>query len=158
LTELEPGLNAIRYDFPTNTRLAPALTSSWPKTPKRCGPPSRHHRLGNFSGKLAKKTDLIELKDAGQRVVSEVPLLQRWALAWLRCEAADRASSWIDPYADGRRAESWAASDDAAQPWETVTYRGVASANKGYPKIGHNNIWNEFVMACSTRASFCSTT
>ena len=136
--------NGIHYDFPTNAQLASGayLVVARDAMAMRAAHPAISV-LGNFSGKLA-KTDLIELKDASQRVVSEVRYYSggRWPA---RAAGGGSSLELMDPYADGRRAESWAASDETARTsWETITYRGVASPNKGF-NIG-NNIWNEFVV------------
>ena len=137
--------NAVRYNFPTNAQLAPG---AYLVVAKNAAAMQAAHPgvtvLGNFSGSLRKSTDLIELKDASQRVVAEVRYYSsgRWPSL-----AAGGGSSLelIDPYADARRAESWAASDESGKTaWETITYRGVAQTNKGY-SIGYN-IWNEFVL------------
>lgn len=137
--------NAVRCDFPTNTLLAPG---AYLVVARNAAAMQAAHPgvtvLGNFSGQLRNKSDLIELKDAGQRVVNEVRYHSggRWPAF-----AAGGGSSLelIDPYADGRRAESWAASDETTRSlWQTITYRSAALTNKGY-NIGYN-IWNEFVL------------
>jgi hypothetical protein len=137
--------NAVSYSFPSNTVLAPGayLVVAKNAAAMQAANPGATV-LGNFSGNLGNSTDLVELRDASQRVVSEVRYYSsgRWPSL-----AAGGGSSLelIDPYADARRAESWAASDESAKNgWETVTYRGVALTNKGY-SIGYN-IWNEFVL------------
>ena len=145
--------HGVRYDFPTNTVLAPGayLVVARDAAAMQAAHPGVIV-LGNYSGGLARKTDLIELKDAGQRVVSEVRYYSdgRWPAF-----AAGGGSSLelVDTYADGRRAESWAASDETTRSsWETIAYRGVATSNKGY-NIGHN-IWNEFVLGLLDAGEF----
>ena len=98
--------------------------------------------LGNFTGQLSHRGELIALKDAAGNVVNEVHYFDngRWPAY---ADGGGSSLELIDPYSDNRRAESWAASDESSRSvWQTVTYRGVATTNFGYD-VGYN-IWNEF--------------
>ena len=134
----------VSFNFPTNTTLAAgaylvvandaaALLAAHPGITV----------LGNLSGNLGHKTDLIELRDANNNLVNEVRHFN--AGRWPEYAGGGGSSlELIDPYADNRRAESWAASDETAHgAWQTITYRDVATANPGYD-VGYN-IWQEFV-------------
>lgn len=136
--------SGVRFDFPSNTVLAPAgyLVVARDAAAVQAAHPGVTV-LGNYSGRLARPTDLVELKDANRTVVSEVRYHTggRWP-----AYAAGGGSSLelVDPYADHRRAESWQASDETARgAWQTIAYRGLATNNPGYA-VGYT-IWNEFV-------------
>lgn len=95
-----------------------------------------------FSGSLGNGGDRIRVRDAGDTIVDEVPYFDdgRWPAA------ADGGGSTLerrDPRADGRVAESWAASDESARSsWQSVTYRAL-----GAEPPGSNNPsnWREFL-------------
>lgn len=108
--------------------------------------------LGNYSGQLSRSTDLIQLKDGNGNVVNEVRYYSGGR--WPEYASGGGASlELVDPCADNRSPESWAASDTASQSaWQTISYRGIASANRGYD-IG-NNIWNELVLGLLDAGEF----
>ncbi len=100
-------------------------------------------RRDQFSGSLANRGDRVRLRDATGGLVDEVPYFDggRWP------EAADGGGSTLerrDPRGDGRRAETWAASDESARgEWQTVTYR----ATGGEPPGSNNpSNWKEFLL------------
>ncbi len=96
-----------------------------------------------FSGGLGNAGDRIRLRDAGDTIVDEAPYFDdgRWPAA------ADGGGSTLerrDPRADGRVAESWAASDESDRSaWQTITYRA-----SGAEPPGSNNPsrWREFLL------------
>jgi len=96
-----------------------------------------------FSGSLGNGGDRVRLRDAGDRLVDEAPYFDdgRWPTL------ADGGGSTLerrDPRADGRVAETWAASDETARGvWQTVTYRAL-----GAEPPGSNNpaTWREFLL------------
>jgi hypothetical protein len=145
--------NAVRYDFPSNTLLA---AGAYLVVAKDAAAVRAMHPgitvLGDFSGKLAKSTDLIELRDPSKTVVNEV---RYYASGRWPAYAAGGGSSLelIDPYADNRRAESWAASDETSRTaWQTISYRGLATNNPGYA-VGYA-IWNELVLGMLDAGEF----
>ena len=145
--------SGIRYTFPSNATLS---AGGYLVVAKDAAAFALAHPgvsvLGNYSGKLGRSTDLIELKNAEDDVVNEVRYFTGGR--WPTYSGGGGSSLELgDPYADNRRAESWSASDEAPRgAWQTVTYRGVAAANKGFD-VG-NNIWNEFVIGLLEAGEF----
>jgi hypothetical protein len=134
----------VSFNFPSNTTLAAGayLVVANDAAALRAAHPGITV-LGNFVGSLSHATDLIELKDANNNIVNEVRYCDggRWPTY---PDGGGSSLELIDPHADNRRAEAWAASDESARRvWQTFTYRGVATANSGYD-VGYN-VWQEFV-------------
>lgn len=96
-----------------------------------------------FSGALNNSGERIELRDANDNTADEVSY--RDGGRWPGLADGNGASlELIDPDADNRSPESWAASDDsAAATWETFTYSG-----QGSEPAGNNNpgFFNEFLV------------
>lgn len=96
-----------------------------------------------FSGTLANSGDRLRLRDASDALIDEVPYLDggRWP------ELADGGGSTlelINPRADRRQPQSWAASDETGRSaWQTITYRAT-----GAEPTGSNNpdTWHEFLL------------
>lgn len=121
--------DAVDYVFPAGTLLAPGgflvVTNA------------------QYSGALANGGDRVRLRDAAEALIDEVPYFDsgRWP------SLADGGGSTLerrDPRADGRVAESWAASDESARgSWQTITYR----ATGGEPPGSNNpSKWREFLL------------
>ena len=118
----------IDYDFPDGISI----------------PPGGFHVVTNdqFSGALANDSDTIRLRDPAGQEIDAVTYFDsgRWP------EAADAGGSTlelIDPAADNRCAENWAASDESGRSsWQTVSYRAT-----GAEPPGSNNpsTWREFL-------------
>lgn len=95
-----------------------------------------------FSGGLSNGGDRIRLRDAADRLIDEVPYYDSGRWPWL-ADGGGSSLERVDPRADGRIAETWAASDESAgAAWQTVRYR----ATGGEPP-GSNNptTWREFL-------------
>ena len=96
--------------------------------------------IGNFSGKLSHKTDLIVLRDPAGNPANQVRYYDggHWP------EYADGGGSSLelrDPGADNSQAEAWAASDESGKAaWQTYSYRLVAQNIIGPEQ------WNDFVL------------
>lgn len=143
----------IRFSFPVNTLLQPGgyLVVAKDAATLSAARPGLN-ALGNYSGQLSRSTDLIQLKDALGNVVNEVRYYSggRWPDY---ASGGGSSLELVDPYADNRLPESWAASDTASQSaWQTIRYRGIASSNRGYD-IG-DNIWNELVLGLLDAGEF----
>ena len=145
--------SGIRYTFPSNAMLA---AGGYLVVAKDAAGFAMSHPgvnvLGNYSGQLARSTDLIELKNAEDDVVNAVRYFTGGR--WPTYSGGGGSSLELrDPYADNRRAESWSASDEAPRSaWQTITYRSLAAANKSFD-VG-NNIWNEFVIGLLEAGEF----
>jgi hypothetical protein len=95
---------------------------------------------GEFSGRLAKRGELITLVDPLGNPADEVQYFDegRWP------SYADGGGSSLElrnPNADNSMPEAWGASDETAKTaWRTYSYRQVATANIGPTQ------WQEFVL------------
>ena len=135
--------DAVRFTFPSNTSIAVggfvvvadntnALTTAFP---------GLTNIVGEYSGNLANGGERIRLLDAAGNTADEV----RYYDGYPWPEAADGNGSSLelrDTDADNATPSAWAASDEAGKSaWQTVTYRGIATADG----IGHD-IWHEFCL------------
>jgi hypothetical protein len=87
--------------------------------------------IGDYSGTLGNGGDRIRLEDAIGNPADEVEYFDagRWSSY---ADGGGSSLELIDPQADNRRAEAWAASDEADNSeWTTVTYSGFAIADIG---------------------------
>ncbi|MFT5526779.1 MAG: hypothetical protein ACI9HK_004759, partial [Pirellulaceae bacterium] len=97
--------------------------------------------VGNFSGGLSNRSDLIQLIDANKNPADELTYFDtgRWS------SLADGGGSSLelrDPFADNSIPESWAASDESNKSvWQTITYRQTAEMDVGPAPAP----WNEFI-------------
>ena len=133
----------VDFDFPPGTTIGPgeyrvvaknaaALAAKYPAIAI----------VGEFTGQLSNRNDLVRLDDAFENPADEVHYYDDgyWP------ELADGGGSSLelrDTDADNAKAEAWAASDETPDStWQTVTYRGVAS-----PPPGSNDpsTWQEFI-------------
>ena len=122
--KLEGGVG---YDFTAATSIAPGeylvvadntaqLSADYPNL----------DIVGNFSGKLSNREDLIRLVDGNRNPVDEVHYYQDgyWP------ELADGGGSSLelrDPWADNSKPGAWADSEeDFKTSWNSYTYRGTA--------------------------------
>ncbi|MEX2185886.1 MAG: lamin tail domain-containing protein, partial [Pirellulales bacterium] len=98
--------------------------------------------VGPFSGRLSQGGDRVVLRDAVDNPADEVRYFDsgRWH------EYADGGGSsleLIDPDSDNTVPQAWDASDESdAGAWQTVTYRGVATASS----VGPDGLWQEFLL------------
>ena len=119
----------IDYDFPAATSIAPGgfavVTNE------------------QFSNSLGNDSDTIRLRDAAGEIVDELTYFDggRWPSA---ADGGGCTLELIDPLADNRQAESWAASDESSKSaWQTVSYR----ANGAEPPGSNNpDNWREFLL------------
>lgn len=133
--------NGIRFAFPPDTRLHPGeflVVASDAASLRQQHPGIRI--LGDFDGRLSRRSDRITLVEANGNRVSEA--LYHDGFPWPA--AADGGGSSLelrDPRADGRRPGSWAASDESWQGvWKHYAYTGTAQADGGPTR------WNELVL------------
>lgn len=121
--------SGIDYTLPPGTRIAPGgylvITNQ------------------QFSGSLSNSSDTIRLRDASGAIIDEVTYFDsgRWPAA---ADGGGSSLELIDPLADNRRPESWAASDESTRStWHTVTYRarGAEPPGTNYPSN-----WREFLL------------
>ena len=97
--------------------------------------------IGDFSGNLSHKSDLIVLKDADDNPADELLYFDegRWS------NYADGYNATLelrDPRADNSKPEAWAASDEAVKTqWKTYTYCKAPVSS-----IGPDWKWNELII------------
>ncbi|MEX0641925.1 MAG: lamin tail domain-containing protein, partial [Pirellulales bacterium] len=106
--------------------------------------------VGNYSGQLSGRSDLILLEDPNENPADEVRYFDsgHW-----HGNADDGGSSLElrDPDADNTKAEAWAASDESTRSdWQTITYRGVASNAPG----SNPTFWHEFLLGLHDEGEF----
>jgi hypothetical protein len=98
--------------------------------------------VGDFSGGLSNRSDLVQLIDANKNPADEMTYFDsgRWSgLA----DGGGSSLELLDPNADNSIPEAWAGSDEAGKSqWQTYTYRQVAQNDVG-PNAPQN--WNEFI-------------
>lgn len=95
-----------------------------------------------FTGSLKNSGDVIRLWNAANELVDEARYFDsgRWPRA---ADGGGSTLELVDPAADNRVAESWAASDESGKSeWQTVTYRatGAEPSNSNNPSQ-----WREFL-------------
>lgn len=131
----------IDFEIPEGTSI-PAngyLVIAWDAEAMKAKYPAMATQIvGDFSGRLSRSRDVIELDDASGNLADEVAYYDggRWPVL------ADGNGSSLelrDPRADNASPDAWAASDEATkQHWETIRYR--MDGTQGY---GLTN-WREF--------------
>ncbi|MBX3748070.1 MAG: lamin tail domain-containing protein [Verrucomicrobiae bacterium] len=133
--------DGIRFTFPPGTRLDPGeylVVAADAAALRRQHPGIRI--LGDFEGRLSRRSDRVTLVEANGNRVSEVLYHDRFP--WP--SAADGGGSTLerlDPRADGRQPEAWAASDESWQGvWKHYAYTATAQADGGPTR------WNELVL------------
>ena len=96
--------------------------------------------VGDFRGRLSSRGESIILRDPVGNPADEVRYFDKGS--WPRYADGGGSSLELrDPQADNSKAETWAASDETAKaPWQTYSYRLVASVTGGQPSN-----WNDFV-------------
>lgn len=97
--------------------------------------------VGPWQGQLADGGERIELRDPLNNLADMVHYFDsgRWPG---EADGGGSSLELIEPFADNRAAESWAASDETGDAsWSTYTYRGVTVNDR----IG-NNIFHELVL------------
>ena len=132
---------AVDFTFPTNTILNPgeyivvandsaSMQSQYPSI----------RIVGNFSGKLSNKDEIIELIDSNENPVDDVHYYD--GFPWSVYADGNGASlELINPCADNSMPEAWKPSDESLKSsWSNYTYRGIADS-----AVRPTN-WNEFVM------------
>jgi hypothetical protein len=133
----------VDYDFPAGTVINPGGYLVVAKDAAVLAPKYPDITIvGNLSGQLSNRNDLIRLDDASENPADEVHYYDDgyWPAP------ADGGGSSLelrDVDADNARPEAWAASiesDDS--PWQTIRYRGVASV---FPGSNEPAVWNELV-------------
>ena len=136
--------NAVDYDFPDDTTINPGeyLVVAKDSALMRLQYPSIAV-VGDYSGNLGNKGDLIELIDAAGNPADEVRYYddQPWPL---EADGYNSSLELRDPYADNTNAQSWAASDESIRSeWQTYTYRGIAQSSSA---SAADSQWREFVV------------
>ncbi|MEO8353531.1 MAG: lamin tail domain-containing protein, partial [Chthoniobacteraceae bacterium] len=142
----------ISFTFPPGTMIAPgdylvvandatSLQARWPAVAAKI--------IGNFSGNISRRGELIELEDAAGNPADEVNFADggRWPAD------ADGGGSSLelrDPRADNTAGEAWAASDESARgSWQNFTLEAPASNANGDPTR-----WNEFIFGLLDRGTY----
>ncbi len=142
----------IKFTFPPGTAIpaggylvvsndAPSLQARWPAVATKI--------IGNFSGNISRRGELIELEDVAGNPVDEVNFADggRWPAA------ADGDGSSLelrDPRADNNAGEAWAASDESARgSWQNFTLQAPATNANGDPTR-----WNEFIFGLLDRGTY----
>jgi len=135
----------INFDFPVGTSIGPhdyLVVANDSATLRTEFPQMASKIIGDFSGRLSNKDDLILLRDASKNPADEVHYFDggRWS------QFADGGGSSLelrDPASDNARAEAWAASDETGKSvWQTYTMRHTAHAD-----TGPNSGFNEYIVS-----------
>ncbi|MBI5385275.1 MAG: lamin tail domain-containing protein [Verrucomicrobia bacterium] len=138
--ELDGG---IQFQFPTNQTLAPGayLVVAKDATALRSNYPSIDI-VGNYSGRLSGRSDLLVLKDAVGNPANQVRYYDdgHWPAY---ANGGGSSLELRDPLADNSKAEAWAASDESGKSsWQTFSYRMTATIPSG---SGQPTTWNDFI-------------
>ncbi|MDP6525819.1 MAG: lamin tail domain-containing protein, partial [Kiritimatiellia bacterium] len=132
---------AVSFTFPSNTFLGAGkfLVVADNTNTLMAAFPGLTNIVGEYSGNLANAGEEILLLDAGGNPADEV----RYYDGYPWPDSADGNGSSLelrDADADNSVAAAWDGSDETTKSaWQTITYRGVATADG----IGHD-IWHEF--------------
>ena len=133
---------AVHYSFPPGTFLSSGefiVVANDTNSLQQFYPSLRI--LGNFSGKLSQREEIILLKDNNGNPVDEVHYYD--ADPWP--EYADGGGSSLElrnPFSDNNKPEVWAASDESSRSsWQDISYRMTAQRLTPDPTD-----WNEFLM------------
>jgi hypothetical protein len=134
--------DGVEYTFPAGTILRPGqyLVVAQDATALAVQHPAASV-VGNWSGRLSGRNDVIELRDAAGNPVDGVRYFDDgyWP------KAADGGGSSLelrDPSSDNSRAQSWSASDESHRgQWQTIDYTGTAARSA----VGSDTQWKEFV-------------
>jgi hypothetical protein len=99
--------------------------------------------LGNHQRSLGNAGDLIVLRDTNGNPVDEVQYYDKGT--WpVYADGGGSSLELMDPFADNRRPEAWAASSERdGAPWVTITYEGTARPPQGSADPAE---WNELIL------------
>ncbi|MBN1817116.1 MAG: lamin tail domain-containing protein [Sedimentisphaerales bacterium] len=107
--------------------------------------------VGDFSGGLSDREDMILLQDANKNIADQVHYYDRgyWPAY------ADGGGSTLelrDPFADNGRASAWASSNETLRStWQNYSYRTIVSPTPGGNEPSQ---WNEFIFGLLDAGEF----